>query len=171
MERPRGPPPSLRRGGAPRKRGAAERARRSGLGVAQRSGLSPRRCSDPPRRLADPAAVVQIRPLLPDPSFSARGGGFASGGVTPSDSGFTRIWCGPNGESDNDDDGAPRSSERRPVDGLTGLFHGFFCFLFDLPRRASNCLKKGPIYRDLSTETVTMPVSVNRFCPSQLSFL
>jgi hypothetical protein len=37
----------------------------------------------------------------------------------------------------------------------------FWFFLFDLPRRASNRLG----YRDLSTEAVAMPASVNRICP------
>jgi hypothetical protein len=91
--------------------------------------------------------------------------------VTPSDGGFTRIWCGPSGESDNDDDGRPDLASDGPWMGSPGFSTVFFCFLFDLPRRASNRLKKGPIYRDLSTKAVAMPVSVNRFCPSQLSFL
>jgi len=44
-------------------------------------------------------------------------------------------------------------------------------FLFDLPRRASNRLGKGPIYRDLSSEAVAKTVSVNSFCPPWLTFL
>jgi hypothetical protein len=41
---------------------------------------------------------------------------------------------------------------------------GAACFLFNLLRRASNHLGKGPVYRDLSTEVVAMPVSVNQIC-------
>jgi len=47
------------------------------------------------------------------------------------------------------------------------LIHGFsfFIFLFDLSWRASNRLGIDPIYRDLLTEAIAMPASVNRFCP------
>ena len=48
--------------------------------------------------------------------------------------------------------------------GLSTCFR-FFLFLFDLPRRASNCLGKDPIYCDLWTEVVAMLASVNHFCP------
>jgi hypothetical protein len=50
--------------------------------------------------------------------------------------------------------------------GSPGLSTGFpfFVFLFYLPKRASNRLGKGLIYRDLSTEAVAMSASVNRFC-------
>jgi hypothetical protein len=49
------------------------------------------------------------------------------------------------------------------VDGLGGLIHEFFfffCFLIDLPRRASNLLGKYPIYHDLCAEAVVMPVLI-----------
>jgi hypothetical protein len=49
--------------------------------------------------------------------------------------------------------------------GLSMGFFLFFIFLFDLPRQASNRLRKCPIYRDLMSEAVAMPASVNPFCP------
>ena len=58
------------------------------------------------------------------------------------------------------------------MDQLGEPIHGFFlfCFLFDLPRRASNHLRKGPIYHDLLSKAVVMPASVNPFCPPQKIF-
>jgi hypothetical protein len=50
--------------------------------------------------------------------------------------------------------------------GLSTCFP-FVVFLFDLPRWASNRLRKGSINRNLSTEAVAMPASVNHFCSSQ----
>jgi hypothetical protein len=57
-----------------------------------------------------------------------------------------------------------------PVVGLAELIHIFFFFLFDLPRRATNRRSKGHIYRDLCSEAVRKTVSVNTFCPPQLTF-
>jgi hypothetical protein len=58
-----------------------------------------------------------------------------------------------------------------PDPGLVGLWAFlFFVFLFDLPRRASNRLKKGLIYRDLSSEAVVMSASINRICPPRKRF-
>jgi hypothetical protein len=61
---------------------------------------------------------------------------------------------------------ARTSEQRRRVDGLAGLIHGFsffFCFLFDLPWRASNRLGKGSINRDLSTEVLACPPRLSSF--------
>lgn len=46
--------------------------------------------------------------------------------------------------------------------GLVGLSTGFsfFCFVFDLSRRASNRLEKHPIYHHLLIEAVAMPAFV-----------
>jgi len=55
--------------------------------------------------------------------------------------------------------------------GLDLGFFFLFVFLFDLPRRASNRLGKGPIYRDLSSEAVAKTATVNSFYPPWLTFL
>jgi hypothetical protein len=49
--------------------------------------------------------------------------------------------------------------------GLPGLSMAFFVILFDLPRWASNRLRKGHINRDHSSEAVAKTASVKPFCP------
>jgi hypothetical protein len=55
-----------------------------------------------------------------------------------------------------------------PVDGLGRLVHGFsfLLFLFDLSRWAFEPPQERSIHRDLLTEAIVMPTSVNPFRPS-----
>jgi hypothetical protein len=57
-----------------------------------------------------------------------------------------------------------------PLMGSARLSMSFSFFLFDLPRQASNRLRKCPTYRDLMSEAVVMPASVNLFCPPRIIF-
>jgi hypothetical protein len=128
------------RRGAARRSGLAGGARRGRAGSARPSGLGVAdwaRCARAVSLLAGAqitAAAGGSNGSGPDPAFSVRGSGFASGGATPSGGGFARIWWGPSGGSNNDDDdGAP--IQRATAAAARGFAHRtyprvFFFYVF-----------------------------------------
>ena len=58
-----------------------------------------------------------------------------------------------------------------PWIGSSCLSMGFLVFLFDLPRRVSNRLKKGDIYRDLCSEVVGVARLGKSFLTASIKFI
>ena len=95
--------------------------------------------------------------------------------TSPDSSGHHQIRRGEARSGEDEPGSGERVRRRRSVEQSDGAWMGsvgplmdspglstgfpFFVFLFNLLRRASNRLGKGPIYRDLSTEAV-LPTSV-----------